>query len=217
MADIEHFATRESARDRYIPDEIKWLLVTEAPTMDENNHFYFTNVQGKDNLFIETMDALFRETYPHIFKKGYRNIMELRRNKRAFLELFREKGFFLIDAVDHPMAEGAGKIEIARVVRSASPELAHRIRKLSTDQTRVVLIKSSVFGVKDDLKALGVRRIVNRCAIPFPDSGQQLRYRTLLRDCLRSRSIDQSAHDNQVPYIAPVRSFITESCCTWDA
>lgn len=192
MAEIEDFIRRETAREMYRPEVIRWLLVTESPPRDERDHFYFTHAHGGDQLFIETMDALFREQHPQIFRKGYRNISDLRERKQEFLRSFKDRGFFLIDAVDHPITRGKDRNETARAVREVAPELAHRIRELSSDGTRVVLIRSSVYGIREELEDLGVDNIANRCSIPFPMSGQERRYRWLMRECLESAPMVRS-------------------------
>jgi hypothetical protein len=50
----------EDARQKYKPDEIKFLLIAEAPPDAESGRFfYFEEVDKHDNLFIETMKVLY--------------------------------------------------------------------------------------------------------------------------------------------------------------
>lgn len=137
MTDDALSRQRMKARERFKPDDIRYLMIDESPPRDERQYFYFTDVQDHDGLFIETMDVLFRTRYPMIFWNGYRNIKELRQSKQEFLHLFRLKGFHLIEAVDRPIAKGEKGVE---VVRACTAELACRVLELTTERTKVILI-----------------------------------------------------------------------------
>ena len=50
----------EKARKKYRPENIRYLLIAEAPPKaDSKRFFYFEDVTEKDSLFLETMKCLY--------------------------------------------------------------------------------------------------------------------------------------------------------------
>ncbi len=94
----------ESARQKYKPRIIRFLLVAEAPPkLRSKRFFYFEGVRKADSLFLETMRAL----YPHEFS----DTRAVRRQKCKFLKKFKNDGFYLIDASDEPMCVVQSKVD----------------------------------------------------------------------------------------------------------
>ena len=68
----------ETARQKYRPSQIDYLLVAETPpNSDSNRFFYFENVDKQDSLFLETMKLL----YPNETK--FVETKEIRRRKKG--------------------------------------------------------------------------------------------------------------------------------------
>jgi hypothetical protein len=168
------------ARKKYRPNSIEWLLVAEAPPRDKSRFFYYPDVNKYDSLFIETIDVIFGDRYPDLFR-GKRNTEEIRRRKKEFLEVFKQEGFFLIDAVDRPITDVEDNF---KVVEEWVPELVEKIDDLASNGTKIVLIKASVYAIMEDLESRGIRGIINEEMIPFPGSGQQKKFRERFRHLL---------------------------------
>lgn len=74
----------ESARLKYKPDLIRYLLIAESPPKtDSNRFFYFEDVGEQDSLFLETMKVLYPKDTSQIKTK------EIRNKKATFLLKFK--------------------------------------------------------------------------------------------------------------------------------
>jgi hypothetical protein len=143
-------------RDRWArvfrPDKVRLLLIAEAPPSALDRYFYFPIVPRQDSLFREVARALL-------------SVEPTRENKRQLLERLKGEGVFLIDAVPEPMA-GQNRIDIGRLIG--------RVRRL--EPTKVIVVKTSVFDrIFEPLRDAGIPVVPIR--IPFPGSGQQIRFR----------------------------------------
>jgi hypothetical protein len=153
---------RERWAQRYRPREIDLLLLAEGPPAALDRYFYFPDVPSHDSLFREVAAELVG---------GPRT----RLDKGEQLNALKERGVFLIDAVQMPVAD-----ELAVNI----PRLASRIRRLQP--RRIVIVKAPVFDrVYLPLEERGLPVINVR--IPFPGSGQQARFREAFRRALRRR------------------------------
>ncbi len=161
----------EFARQKYKPDRIKFLLIAEAPPKVESvRFFYFKDVHDADNLFLETMKVL----YP----ADYSNTKSIRQRKGEFLERFKNDGFYLIDASDKPMKDTRPATKKKQIEMSL-PSLIEKVRSLVSEDTKIVLISSTVYKFcRNKLKAEGFN-VINECAIPFP-IGWQKKFREKL-------------------------------------
>lgn len=75
----------ENARRRYQPDQIKCLLIAEAPPKESSGRFfYYENISDGDSLFLETMKVL----YPNYYAQ-FKNTKSVRNNKSLFLKKFK--------------------------------------------------------------------------------------------------------------------------------
>ncbi len=75
---------RARAARRYKPDDVKTLLVAEAPPASPERYFYFEDVREHDSLFRHVAEAILGETPP-------------RDEKARALAQLRERGVFLIE------------------------------------------------------------------------------------------------------------------------
>ena len=163
------FEAREAARNKYRPEKINVLFVAEAPPAELDRFFYFENVSEGDYLYLETMKVVF----------GNVDIIDLRQRKVEFLEGFKENGFFLLDAVNKPIPQSTSSYERRDRVWSERNHLVEMMRKLVDSRTDVVLIKSTVFGIRDFLIKSDFH-VINDEAIEFPSNGHQGQYRQKL-------------------------------------
>jgi len=157
----------EDSRERYRPDEIKYLFITEAPpSIDSDRYFYYRVVTEKDYLFLNLMRALYPITY-----KSYLPVKELRKSKKTFLDMFMTNGCYLIEAVDEPMPKGLGTSKRISIIKNNREKLLKKINSVCNEQTKVILISSTVFAAcYEYLKEADVN-VVNKKdeSIYFPD------------------------------------------------
>jgi len=166
---VQQDTSRLRARDRRYrwarrsrPAEIDLLLVAEAPPSALDRYFYFPTVTSHDSLFRETARAILGRD-------------PTRENKVDLLGLLRDAGVFLIDACLDPL-EGALGIDSARLVA--------RIRRLNP--RRIIIVKTAVFDRAYAALVDAGLPVIN-ARVPFPGSGQQVRFREEMRRALRRR------------------------------
>lgn len=177
----------ERARSRYLPtDRIEILFIAEAPPADPARFFYFDRVHRHDWLYLALMRVLFADA-------SNLRIEQLREQKPDYLERFRGRGYYLIDAIDQPMPTRATNAIKRAQLRASLDELVGKVRSLVTPGTRVVLISKSVHEVCGArLKAEGFN-VINTEPIDFPSSGRQAHFaRKLRRDLQVSDEFLQS-------------------------
>jgi hypothetical protein len=148
---------RARAARRYQPDEIRTLLVGQAPPKakpgEPDRYFYYEDVHKHDDLFRGVARSVFGE-YPERGAKP-----------RLLAELCR-RGVYLIDLKLDPIGVGpkleqcvAGAIRRARSLRPA----------------RIILIKADVYDAAfHPMRDAGLPVIDER--ISFPGSGRQLEF-----------------------------------------
>lgn len=154
--DAEFLRIRAAAAGKYRPEQVRLLLVAEAPPCTQERYFYFEDVQTHDWLFRYVCIGLFGET-------------PRRDNKAEFLERLREAGVFLIDLSVAPLADGAPPATL----RACVGGIVERCRGL--EPGTIILIKSSVYDLcYEVLKAAGLPVVDER--MPFPASGQQRKF-----------------------------------------
>lgn len=140
---------RRAAAERYRPDQVRLLLVAQAPPAADDRYFYFPDVASHDALFRSVARAIL-------------NTEPTRSNKASVLTELRDRGVFLIDLKPDPV-DGS---PLAPYV----PGLLARIAELAPE--RIILIKTDVFDAAyPALAAAGLP--VSKMRIPFPSSGRQ--------------------------------------------
>ena len=167
----------ESAREKYRPKKVRFLLIAEAPPKASTGRFfYFEDVSRGDGLFLETVKTL----YP----ADYTSARELRRRKGEFLKRFMNDGFYLIDASEEPMASTERTRKEAQL-REHLSGLMEKVSCLASTDTRIILISVPVYHVCcAQLVAKGFP-VINIGPIEFPASGHQRKFRRKLADLLR--------------------------------
>lgn len=146
-------AQRAAAARRWQPEQVRLLLVDEAPPSAPDRYFYFEDVATHDSLF-RFVAAGVTGTRPD-------------RDKRAALAALRDAGVFLLDACpgafQHSRAALAGCL----------PDLVRRIDRLEPDH--VLLVGAPLYDTAyQPLRGAGVPVLDAR--LPYPGSGQQRRF-----------------------------------------
>ncbi len=152
---------RERAARKYRPDDVKLLLVAEAPPAALDRYFYFADVPEQDSLFRYVARAILK-TEP------------TRNNKAELLAQLRDKRVFLIDLTRDPVSGESLATEV--------PALLTRIRKL--DPHKIILIKANVYDLAQRTLAEAGLPVVDE-RIPFPGSGQQRQFEIAFERALR--------------------------------
>lgn len=144
---------REAAARRWRPETVDLLLVDEAPPSALDRYFYFEDVH--------TQDSLFRYVVAGVL--GVRPT----RDKTPLLAELRDAGVFLLDACVDPFADRG------RELPACLPDLVARAEELRP--LRVVIIGARLYDhAYDALRAAGLPVVDAR--LPYPGSGQQLRF-----------------------------------------
>jgi hypothetical protein len=172
---------REMARLKYRPERIKTLLITEAPSESSDSFFYFEQVKRYDQLYVSIMKVL----YPDI------HIGELREGKATFLQKFKEDGFYIVDAVDRPFTHNDNNKRRTRIVWENRHDLTKKISPLVSEDTEIILIKCTVYELRNHLQVEGYR-VINRCPIESPGSCHNtefnIKFKGLIRPGLDGRT-----------------------------
>jgi hypothetical protein len=178
----------ELSRRKYLPaGRIEIVFIAEAPPADPARFFYFDQVDSHDWLYLGLIRVLFADARDL-------DVKQLRNQKPDYLERFRTRGYYLIDASDLPMPARATNATKRALLRVSLDQLVGEVRSLVTASTRVVLISKSVYEVcHARLKAEGFN-VINTGLIDFPSSGRQGHFaRKLRRDLQASDEFLQSA------------------------
>jgi hypothetical protein len=150
---MEVGASRQKAAEKYRPDDVRVLLVAEAPPANDERYFYFEDVASNDWLFLGVAEVVFGH------KPG-------RVDKAASLARLQGMGFFLIDLKLDPADDAP--------LQSFVPGLLARCRALAPE--RIILIKATVFDVAfQPLRSAG-HPVVNQ-RVYFPSTGRQPEFR----------------------------------------
>ncbi len=176
-ASPDHLARLASARQKYRPATIKYLLIAESPPSEESGRFfYFEKVAEGDSLFWQTMKALYPQDCPP-------DLSPPRHRKREFLERFKGDGFYLLDAVEEPLGNVSTGVK-RRQIEKCVPRLIKDVRELCGSGTRIVLISAPVYEVCAAAFAIEGFNVVNDEMIDFPGSGGQKKFREKFRRVL---------------------------------
>jgi hypothetical protein len=174
---------------RYKPATLRVLFIAEAPPAFRFNRlFYFEDLRDGDTLFLEMMKTLygsavgFRENG---FSPGS-SAEGIRRRKSELLARFMREGYFLIDASEEPMPDGASASQKLALLRASVPRLIVRLKEFAVDKnTPIVLIGGVTYSAcAQSLMNLGFN-VVNEAMIDHPARGGQLRFRQKLRCTLQ--------------------------------
>lgn len=170
----------ESLRRRYKPNQIAALFIAESPPAPKSDRFfYLEGVTKADALYLETMRVLF----PELTSK--QTVKQIRENKASYLTAFKDKGLYLIDATDTPIAGMSKSRKLSTLVRDRQL-LQEKVRGLITGGIPIVLITTTVWETHyAALIQLGYR-VVNTTAIPHPAYGNNTKFSEGLESTFKS-------------------------------
>ncbi|MBA3807963.1 MAG: hypothetical protein H0X28_06190 [Solirubrobacterales bacterium] len=144
---------REASAAKYRPEVVELLLIAEAPPSSLDRYFYFEEVPEQDSLFRHVVRAVLA-------------IEPSRAEKESELRSLADRGVFLIDLKPEPKEPGDN-------LEFYVPDLVARAAALTPRQ--IITIKANVCDLTQPaLRAAGLDVVDQR--VPFPGSGQQLRF-----------------------------------------
>ncbi len=172
----------EKASRQYQPSKLKCLFIAESPPAyllgEKPRYFYFKDYVGKQSLFGNIMNVM----YPNLLPLCTQTL-----TKTPCLERFCNDGFFLIDAVEYPinsLSESKRDLEIQRSLPLILSNLSQLIKNRSLVQ--IILIKKNVYRIlRPPLQENGYL-LPQPSMIPFPGSGNQVRFRKCFEEVLRT-------------------------------
>ncbi len=166
---------RQQATQRYKPEQVKILFVSESPPAAPDRHFYFANVTRADTLWIELTRAL----YPTQFGETKTE----RQRKQEWLQTFQQDGYWLIEAIPDPIDKKRKEIQIAE----HTDYVLELLREAQPDH--VVLIAAPVWKILQDPVREAGFSLPQTLAIPFPGRGQQRNFREAMNITLQALGI----------------------------
>ena len=170
----------------YKPENIKYLWIVESPPFSSPpRYFYRPELTKFDSLFREVMKSL--------------NIVPTNPKEKS-LRQFMEMGHFLIDSAKCPVDKGHSHLK-SKMIKNCSDLLKNEVSSLNPKN--IFIIKSSIFStVLNSLKEINYQSIVlNDTPIPFPGSGQQIRFRNAISNYLTDRDDNNKSELNSKPTI----------------
>ena len=162
-------------RMRYRPKRILLLFVAEsppAPTAGEERFFYNAKLESSDFMYRSMMEAVFPRFR---FRRGEKN---------TWLRKFQQRGCFLIDATDHPVNR-VSETDRESIILSGRKRTLLKIRKLTAPNTPIVLIKKNIFVLFNRPLLRTEHNVIHTSFLPFPAYGNQKKFVTACRECLR--------------------------------
>src|SRR5690606_16576921 len=130
----------QSYREKYIPEKIRIIFIAEAPPEDLSRFFYYPESNSHDSLFINLLRMLF----PNYRKENNYSTQKMRKNKEEILSVFKENGYYLMDALSDPIPLDLSPGERKKLIKNRCNQLAIEIQKMTkncNDFIGVVFIK----------------------------------------------------------------------------
>lgn len=169
----------KTARHKYKPAMLKYLLIAEAPPDSVERFFYYENVREHDDLFLGIAQALYPDAKDNYLAGGRNSDI-----KNSLLLMFKAEGFYLMDLSDLPLSLMKGDLS------SQLPTLLEKIRNVADEKTKIILIKATVYDTAFDfLKQEGFVNLVD-VRIPFPGQGGQKLFQTQFSEALKLAGYD---------------------------
>ena len=163
----------ESAREKYKPLKIKYLLIAEAPPDNVERFFYYEDVKNHDYLFLGITEAL----YPNL-KVQYINSGRDSSVKQSILKRFKDEGFYLIDLSELPLSY------LTHNLRSQVPYLLEKMEGLIDFESPIIPIKVNVCEIVNyPIINAGFTNLVD-ISIPFPGQGWQRIFQKKFKEAL---------------------------------
>jgi hypothetical protein len=178
----------EKAAKRYFPDPLRLLFIAEAPpAFKVTRFFYFTGLRDGDTLFLEMMKVLYPGEVGYregAFRAGF-SVKLMRLRKQELLRQFQNDGYYLIDAYERPMPDGASAAIKTNLMQSTLPALQSKVRGLVGKRSvPIVLIGRITYSVCAEALRLDGHRVVHDSMIQHPARGGQRLFRAKLREVM---------------------------------
>jgi len=163
----------EELRERYRPERLRYLLIAESPpdSGQGERRFFYSPVLTIDNLYRAVAEAVYGGEGVDI------------RNKPAVLERLRADGFWLIDAVEHPI-NNLPSAARARTIRDAVPSLVSRCIDLSPERGTIIC-HAKVYSLAAQALRQTHVHVLHDEALPFPLGNFRTRFVEGFRRSLR--------------------------------
>jgi hypothetical protein len=157
-----------SLRERYYPKHAKIIFVLESPP--------------KSGLYFYNPDGLVTEP---LFRAMMKDVLEIQpKSKHEGLTEFAAWGYLLIDATYIPVNGLSSDVRDA-VIEKDFPLLVEELHRYADSETKVVLVKVNVCKLLESRLVDQRFTVLNRGKrIPFPSTGQQNKFRSLVRPML---------------------------------
>ncbi len=169
----EYRKLRKECKEKYKPEEIKVLFIAESPPAVKEggkmSYFYLEDNPGSEVLFATLVEALYYEKY----RKDKKNKEELSNKKKELLNKLKKDGYFLIDAVECPInkdekGKGIPDKKREKIIKDKISELLKELERLISHETKIILIKNSVFNVLHSVLKEEGYNVLNETKIAFP-------------------------------------------------
>ena len=185
------------AMTRYRPNPLRLLFIAEAPPAYKFNRlFYFHDIRTGDALFLEMMKVIYGAFIGFTETEGFlkpQSVKDVRGRKPELLNRFVSDGYFLIDASERPMPDGATAAVKLALLRQSLPELKIRVKALLGEQRVPIVL---IGGVTHEVCFGPLRdegyNVINEEMINHPARGGQLLFRKKLRAALNHIARTQS-------------------------
>jgi hypothetical protein len=157
-------------RNKCRPSRIKLVFLLESPPASGK---YFYNPTG--------------DTTEPLFAAMMRVIGENASTKKRGLTAFKDKGFFLMDAMYKPVNHIRTKRVRDQAILADLPELIKDLNRALPDRrTPIILVKANICRLlKERLQAYGFNIINDVEIIPFPSHNHQPEFHQRLRELFR--------------------------------
>jgi hypothetical protein len=165
----------EKARLKYKPDNVKYLMIAEAPPDSLDRFFYYENVHQHDYLFLGVDEALYPDLKDKVIANGRDSDI-----KRSILLKFQADGFYLIDLSELPLSL------LNNGLASQLPSLIEKINQVAKSDTKIILIKVTVYVTAfNTLRQHGFKNVIDS-RIPFPGQGGQKLFQAEFKKVLKA-------------------------------
>lgn len=165
-------------RERYHPKHVKIIFVLESPPI---SGLYFYNPEG---LVSEPL-----------FRAMMKDVLDLQpKSKHEGLTEFAAHGYLLIDATYTPV-NGLSSDGRDAVIEKDLPLLVEELHRYADNDSKVILVKVNVCKLLESRLVDQGFTVLNRgTRIPFPSTGQQNKFRNLVRPMLGLDLMPSAAH-----------------------
>lgn len=199
MLGINYFDERKENLDyaySYKPETIKYLWIVESPPFSNPpRYFYRPDLTRYDSLFREVMKSV--------------NIIPTNPKEKSLLK-FMGKGHFLIDSAKCPVDKDNSHLK-PKMIDNCSDILQNEVSELNPKN--ILIIKSSIYStVLNSLKKIGFNSLVlNHSSIPFPGSGQQVRFRDAISNYLNIEKHENMVSKNNIKITKQIKELKMDS------